>query len=238
MDEAGVELNDLRFRWTRSGPLILDIESFAVERGARIFLRGPSGSGKTTLLNAIGGVAAPQSGQIRVGETEITALPAAARDRFRSDRIGFIFQQFNLVPYLGLIENVTLPCRFSPARRERATAGRSLEDEARRLLTHMQLDPEALSGRAVATLSVGQQQRVAAARALIGEPDLIVADEPTSSIDADTREAFLGLLFEETTRSGATVIFVSHDTGLSGMFDRTVDLDAINRAAPSLKTAA
>ncbi|MEL6997192.1 MAG: ABC transporter ATP-binding protein [Pseudomonadota bacterium] len=238
MDMAGVELSDLRFRWTRTGPLILDIDAFAVEAGARIFLRGPSGSGKTTLLNVIGGVATPQTGRIRIGDTEITKLSPAARDRFRAERIGFIFQQFNLVPYLGLIENVTLPCRFSAQRRDKATANRSLDQEARRLLTHMQLDPAELAGRPVATLSVGQQQRVAAARALVGSPDLIVADEPTSSIDADAREAFLNLLFDETKRTGATVIFVSHDTGLTDMFDRTVDLASINRAAPTQKRAA
>ena len=175
----------------------------------------------------------PEVGQIGILGKEITALSASKRDSFRADNIGFIFQQFNLVPYLGLIENVTLPCRFSASRRENATASGSLDAEARRLLDAMQLDVQTLSQRPVATLSVGQQQRVAAARALIGAPDLIVADEPTSSIDTDARSAFLRLLFAEIGRTGATLVFVSHDSGLAGQFDRTIELGDVNRASMS-----
>lgn len=231
MDQAAIELSDLRFRWSGSAPLVLDIPALNIARGERIFLRGPSGSGKTTLLNLLGGVMLPEAGQIGILGKEITALSASKRDSFRADNIGFIFQQFNLVPYLGLIENVTLPCRFSASRRENATASGSLDAEARRLLDAMQLDVQTLSQRPVATLSVGQQQRVAAARALIGAPDLIVADEPTSSIDTDARSAFLRLLFAEIGRTGATLVFVSHDSGLAGQFGRTIELGDINRAS-------
>lgn len=226
-----IELSDVRFRWRKDGPLILDIAHLAIGRGERVFLGGPSGSGKTTLLNLIGGVARPDSGQIRIGDVETGALSGARRDALRADSIGFVFQMFNLVPYLPLIANVTLPCRFSARRRARAEAGGSLEQEARRLLTHMHLDVDALSGRPVAELSVGQQQRVAAARALIGAPEVIIADEPTSSIDADAREAFVDLLFAEVAATGATLLFVSHDRSLASAFDRALGLGSINRAA-------
>ena len=225
-----VRLSDLQFRWRKSAPLILNIPSFDIARGERVFLRGPSGSGKTTLLNLLGGVTVPEAGRVEVCGADLAELGGAARDRFRASRIGFVFQMFNLVPYLSMIENVTLPCRFSRERAERTGTAGGPEAEARRLLSHMKLDPDALSGQQVAELSVGQQQRVAAARALIGQPDLIIADEPTSAIDADARAVFLDLLSAELAQSGGTLLFVSHDTGLDTLFDRTVDLSSINRA--------
>ncbi len=231
MTASMINLSDVRFRWKSAGPDILDIADFNVPVGRRVFLRGPSGSGKTTLLNLLGGVTTPQNGQVQVMDTDLSALSGAKRDTFRADHIGFIFQLFNLVPYLGLIENVTLPCRFSHARRDRATRGGTLEAEAERLLTHMNLDVDALRSRPVAELSVGQQQRVAAARALIGAPELIIADEPTSSIDAEARDAFLDLLFAEVEAAGSTLLFVSHDPGLEPRFEATVHLPDINRAA-------
>ncbi|MEM7212625.1 MAG: ABC transporter ATP-binding protein [Pseudomonadota bacterium] len=230
MDQPAIELNTLRFRWTQGSPAILDIDALAIAPGERVFLCGPSGSGKTTLLNLLGGVMQPEVGQISILGTDITALSGTARDAFRARHVGFIFQQFNLVPYLGLIENVTLPCRFSPERRKAASANGALEAEARRLLEAMQVDVDVLGQRPVATLSVGQQQRVAAARALIGAPGLIIADEPTSSIDADARHAFMELLFNEIQQTRATLVFVSHDAGLANLFDRTIKLAEINRA--------
>lgn len=232
MNDLAIDIADLSFRWRRDAPLTLDIPSFQAQTGERIFLHGPSGSGKTTLLNLLGGVATPEGGRVAVLGQDLAGLSAARRDAFRAGRIGFIFQMFNLVPYLTLVENVVLPCRFSQARRQRALAanGDGLEAEARRLLAHMRLDVDDLAGRPVAELSVGQQQRAAAARALIGAPDLIIADEPTSAIDAETRDAFLDLLFAEAGRSGATVLCVSHDPALAQRFDRGVALGAINRA--------
>ena len=223
-----IRLAELRFRWRARDPLVLDIGELAVERGEKLFVKGPSGGGKTTLLNLLGGVVAPEAGTVEILGTEVTALPGAARDAFRADHIGFVFQSFNLVPYLPLVDNVLLPCRFSARRRERA--GARPEDEARRLLAHMGLDVAALSRRGAARLSQGEQQRVAAARALIGAPELIVADEPTSALDEDAREAFLGLLFEEVDKAGATLVFVSHDARLEPSFGRSLALADINRA--------
>ena len=226
-----IRLSDLRFRWRPNDALILDISHFEMAAGERVFLSGPSGSGKTTLLNLLGGVTRPEAGEVSVLETDIAGLGASRRDAFRADHIGFIFQMFNLLPYLSLIDNVILPCRFSAARRARALEqSATLADEACRLLGQMGLDVEVLADRPVAELSMGQQQRVAAARSLIGRPDLIIADEPTSSIDAEARKAFLDLLFREVAQAGSMLLFVSHDTSLAGSFDRSVALAEINRA--------
>jgi putative ABC transport system ATP-binding protein len=230
MSQPVIDIENLAFAW-KSGPQVLNVPEFRLEAGERVFLRGPSGSGKSTLLGLIAGVLAPQQGSVRVLGEDMTALSASRRDRLRADHVGVIFQMFNLVPYLSVTGNVLLPLRFSPARRK--AAGSDAEGEARRLLTRLGLDDERLLARRVSDLSVGQQQRVAAARALIGAPDLIIADEPTSALDADARDRFIALLSEEVTRSGASLLFVSHDASLAPLFTRAVDLAAINRAGVS-----
>jgi putative ABC transport system ATP-binding protein len=158
-------------------------------------------------------------------------LNGAERDIFRGEHIGFIFQQFNLIPYLSILDNVLLPCRFSPERRGKAEkqAG-SASLAAQNLLEQLDLPPS-LWKRRVTRLSVGQQQRVAAARALIGGPAMIMADEPTSSLDADHRKVFLRLLLEECRAAGSTLLFVSHDHSLAEEFSVTVKLAQLNRAA-------
>lgn len=230
MSQPVIDIENLAFAW-KGGPQVLNVPSFRLGAGERVFLRGPSGSGKSTLLGLIAGVLAPQQGTIRVLGEDMTSLSASRRDRLRADHVGVIFQMFNLVPYLSVTGNVLLPLRFSPARRK--AAGSDAEAEAHRLLARLGLDDERLLARRVSDLSVGQQQRVAAARALIGAPDLIIADEPTSALDADARDRFIALLSEEVTRSGASLLFVSHDASLAPLFTRAVDLAAINRAGVS-----
>ncbi|MDX1609278.1 MAG: ABC transporter ATP-binding protein [Halofilum sp. (in: g-proteobacteria)] len=225
---VAIDCTGLRFRWHAAGAEVLDIPSFRVVAGERVFLCGPSGSGKSTLLGLIGGVLEPAAGELQVLDTDIPALSPAARDRFRADHIGFIFQQFNLLPYLGVVDNVLLGTRFSPRRSERL--GRNAVAEARRCLAALGLADESQLTSPVTSLSVGQQQRVAAARALLGRPELVIADEPTSSLDADVRAAFLQLLFDECAEAGATLLFVSHDPSLQAGFDRVVELPNINRA--------
>ena len=157
-------------------------------------------------------------------------LGAGARDRFRVDHTGYIFQQFNLLPFLSVRENVELPCHFSKSRAERARQRHgSIDQAAATLLEHLGLKPELLERRADA-LSIGQQQRVAAARALIGQPELVIADEPTSALDADSREAFIRLLFAECREAGSSLLFVSHDQSLAPLFDRSLSLAELNRA--------
>jgi putative ABC transport system ATP-binding protein len=234
MADTAIDITDLRFEWT-PGEAVLDIPSFTVAPGERVFLRGPSGSGKSTLLGVIGGVLRPGGGRVRLLGTDLGALPAAARDRFRADHVGFIFQMFNLLPYLSVVDNVTLAARFSQYRHERCAG--DLQAEARRLLATLGIGQTRILGRPVGQLSIGQQQRVAAARALLGRPDVLIADEPTSSLDADARESFLSLLMQECAAAGTTLLFVSHDTSLGRWFDREVALDGINRAAPHREAA-
>lgn len=228
MPDCVVDIEGLRFSWKGGGP-VLDIPRLRMEEGERVFLRGPSGSGKSTLLGLIAGVLEPQSGEIRVLGEELQSMPAGKRDHLRADRMGVIFQMFNLVPYLSVTGNVLLPLRFSRLRRQ--SAGSDPQAEARRLLARLGLEDDELLSRRVSDLSVGQQQRVAAARALIGRPRLVIADEPTSALDADARDRFIRLLSEEVAASGASLLFVSHDASLSGFFTRSEDLGQINRVS-------
>ena len=218
-------LTDVRFGYRPDVPVV-EIDRLCIERGESIFLKGPSGSGKSTLLGLIGGVLSPQSGHISLCGHEMTQLSSSRRDALRVDHLGIIFQQLNLLPYLSVLANVALPCQFSKYRRERLT--QSVDREARQLVEALGLGQADLD-RPVRDLSVGQQQRVAVARALIGRPDLIIADEPTSALDHDNRDRFIELLNAQRAESETSLLFVSHDTTLAKHFDRTLDLDALNK---------
>ncbi len=231
-----IALQDLHFRWQRNLPLCLDIPSLTVAAGERVFLHGPSGSGKSTLLGLLGGVLLPEAGSISLLGQEMTAMNGRARDRFRADHIGFLFQQFNLVPYLSVLDNVLLPCRFSSLRRERAEMQAPLTAVAEALLTTLDLAP-ALWKRQASALSVGQQQRVAVARALIGQPEILVADEPTSALDAERQASFLDLLLGACEATSATLLFVSHDRRLATQFSREIALPMVNIATPDVEAA-
>jgi putative ABC transport system ATP-binding protein len=223
--EPAVALHEVRFAYP-GGASILDIPALHVARGERLFLHGPSGSGKTTLLGLIAGVLAPTAGRVRVLGQDLGAMGSAQRDRFRAAHVGYVFQMFNLIPYLSVRENITLPVRLSRSRRERL-GGADFDGEASRLAASLEID--GLLDASTASLSVGQQQRVAVARALIGAPELIVCDEPTSALDADRRDRFLELLFASVRQVGSTLIFVSHDLSLAERFGRTVALAQLNR---------
>lgn len=228
-----VAMNGVKFFWPRQDQPVIDIENFTIGEGERVFLRGPSGSGKTTLLSLISAVSVPQAGRIEVAGIDLQGLQGHHRDRFRADNIGLVFQQFNLLPFLSVADNVQLPCRFSHRRRANASmGGTSIRQETGRLLQRLKLH-ESVLDRSVMQLSVGQQQRVAVARALIGRPSLIIADEPTSALDRDAQSAFIHLLFDEVAAAESSLLFVSHDDSLAKGFDRTVDLGSINRA-PSI----
>ena len=222
---------NLRFRYAPRAPLVLDIDRFEVAAGERVFLRGPSGSGKSTLLGLIAGILEPGEGRVEALGTDMGAADPATRDATRAARLGVIFQMFNLLPYLPVGENVMLPCRFSAERAAATKPAGGPAAEARRLLERLGLDTRSYWNAPSRALSVGQQQRVAAARALIGHPALILADEPTSALDTHRRDRFIELLLEECRESGAALLFVSHDAGLSAHFDRALDLEQINRAS-------
>lgn len=229
-DEAyAVCLKSVKFSRSKNAETILDIPSFTLKRGERVFISGPSGCGKSTLLSLIAGVLTPQEGEIAVAGARIDALSGAKRDCFRGDQIGYIFQSFNLISYLSIIENALIPCRLSRVRRDRAA--KRFGDEikaAKELLERLDLSPS-LWDKPVSRLSVGQRQRVAAARALIGSPPLLIADEPTSSLDENRREYFLRLLLQACADGGASLLFVSHDRTLANSFDRAERFEALNR---------
>lgn len=233
-----LELTNLRFAWPGSTEACLDIPGLQVAPGETVFLHGPSGCGKSTLLSLLAGVLLPQSGRVALLGTHWGDLRPSARDRHRADHVGYIFQQFNLLPYLTALDNVLLPCRFSPRRRDAAVrhAG-AVRPAAEHWLAGMGLDASVWL-RPAHTLSVGQQQRVAAARALVGQPGLVIADEPTSALDEDRREAFLDLLLSACAASGSALVLVSHDRRIAERFGRQVSLPGINRAARAGTAAA
>ncbi|MCG8433844.1 MAG: ABC transporter ATP-binding protein [Gammaproteobacteria bacterium] len=224
-----LQLDRVKFGWDPQHNLI-NIDSFSILPGESVFLRGPSGSGKSTLLGLIGGVIVPESGRILVNQEDIVSQTPSRRDRLRADLMGVIFQQFNLLPYLSVLDNITLPCLFSAERRKRSR--RSFDSpmrEAEELIKRLGLQSEVF-GAPVNKLSVGQQQRVAVARALIGGPSLIIADEPTSALDAENRDRFIELLNEQRQAFGTSLLFVSHDPGLAGHFNRVEEFNVLNTA--------
>ncbi|KAA3602446.1 ATP-binding cassette domain-containing protein [Stenotrophomonas maltophilia] len=209
---------------------VLDVPRLWIEQGSSVLLRGISGGGKSTLLGLLGllaGVLLPGEGRVEVAGHALQAMRGAARDRFRADHLGVIFQQFNLLPFLSVRDNIALGLRFSRLRSARISG--PLNAEIARLLQALQMDP-ALMQRRAGTLSVGQQQRVAAARALIGRPALLLADEPTSALDREAATAFLQLMSAQCQAAGTTVLVVSHDDSLQPLFDRTIALSEINQA--------
>lgn len=220
----------MAFRWRGAASFALTVPAFKVSKGETVLLLGESGSGKSTLLSVICGTVLPDQGRVSIVGTDITRLSAGLRDRFRGEHIGVIFQQFNLLPFGSVADNILLPLRFAPARRSRVADPIA---EAAALCAALRL-PEGVTRTKAASLSVGQQQRVAVARALIGQPPLIIADEPTSALDAGSQSAFLDLLFAQTRSNQTSLVMVSHDPRLAERFDRIVrieDIAEIERAA-------
>jgi putative ABC transport system ATP-binding protein len=226
-----LQIQALRYRWPGAADDLLQIHQLEIAAGEQVFVRGPSGCGKSTLLSLMAGVLLADGGGISLLGRSWSTLSASRRDSHRADHLGYIFQQFNLLPYLSVLDNVRLPCRFSRQRAVRAPGG-----SAEHLLERTGL-PAPLWQRPAAELSVGQQQRVAAARALIGQPAVVIADEPTSALDEDLREAFMALLLQACREAGSALVFVSHDSRLAAHFDRQLDLPALNLAAPGRATA-
>lgn len=223
MNEETIRLDSLRFYWSKVADFKIYIPKLEIGRGEKVLLLGESGSGKTTLLSLICGFLSPISGDIFLNEQKLNDLKANKKDQFRSDNIGIIFQQFNLLPYANVIDNITLPLYFSKNRDSRVTNHR---EAALNLCRSLQLSESTIAMQAN-KLSVGQQQRVAVARALIGNPSLIIADEPTSSLDASTQKKFLDLMFSQIEEHKSTLLMVSHDASISNYFDRTINIKDI-----------
>ena len=223
MEGSALKLDDVRFRWQGRESFGLYVPGLQMGRGESVLLLGESGSGKSTLLSLICGIVTADSGRVEVGGTDLSTLRAGARDRFRAEQIGVIFQQFNLLPYASVSDNILLPLRFAPERRKRTAP-----DEVATLCAALGL-PDGITCASAGRLSVGQQQRVAVARALIGQPSLIIADEPTSALDAATQHTFLSLLFDRMAATQCSLLMVSHDERLGARFDRVVRLSDIAR---------
>ncbi|AQT62019.1 ABC transporter ATP-binding protein [Cellvibrio sp. PSBB023] len=216
MDSTAISMQSVQFSWKGNASAGLDIEQLQIARGEKIFLYGPSGSGKTTLLNIVAGVITPAQGEIHLLGKDITRLNSRQRDQFRAQHLGIIFQQFNLIPYLNVTENLLLRMAFLPAEKRRlATTQMPL------LLERLQLTPVLTT--AAYQLSVGQQQRVALVRALLGAPEIIIADEPTSALDSELREEFMRVLFEALGEN-TSLLLVSHDRQLQPHFDRVLNI--------------
>lgn len=235
-----IHINNLRFTYPEHSSPILDIPSWQLEQGQGVFVYGPSGSGKSTLLNLLSGILLAQEGTLEVLGQELKSLSSAERDSFRAKRLGVIFQQFNLIPYLSVLENILLALNF--ANQERGLArffGKqtksekvqtsSLTNQINTLLERLSLSTNLLE-RPAAQLSLGQQQRVAIVRALIHQPDILIADEPSSALDSDNRDEFIELFLQLAKENQSSVVFVSHDKALAPYFDNQVDLNVLNQA--------
>lgn len=216
-----VSIQDLSFHYGNATMPILVIPQWSVQSGEQVFLHGPSGAGKSTLLNLLAGILLPNSGAIEILGQRLNALSARRRDKWRARHIGVVFQQFNLIPYFGAVDNIRLAAHF--ARTANATG------RAKELLQALGID-ENLHYQSASQLSIGQQQRVAIARALINQPELLIVDEPTSALDTQNRDAFMTLLLEQAQRNNTALIFVSHDLSLADSFSRVEALAEINRA--------
>ena len=200
---------------------ILDVEEFRVDAREQAVLLGRSGCGKTTLLHVIAGISMPDSGEVRIDGRDITQLDEAGRDRFRAETVGYVFQSFNLLSGFTALENVLLGMTFGPGRRDVARARDLL---GRVGLSHRQRHRPA-------ELSVGEQQRVAVARALANRPRLLLADEPTASVDSRHQQTVIDLIRETCEEEGVALLLVTHAPEVAAQFERAVHLENLNKAA-------
>lgn len=225
-----LEIAGLAVRYPDLAAPALDIPGLVFGAGESVAVTGPSGAGKSTLINTITGLERPTAGSVRWNDVDITQLGEAARDRWRAANVGLVMQDFHLFPGLSAVENVLLPARFRHLR-----LPGDLRDRAADLLAAVGLDA---GGRGVATFSRGEMQRVAIARALLPRPGVIVADEPTASLDAESGAAVATLLTDLARDAGATLVVVTHDPALSGRLGRRLTLADGRLIADTVREAA
>lgn len=211
-----IRICDLEFLYPQ-GDFTLHVPELTIEPGTRTAIIGPSGCGKTTLLGLIAGILMPVSGRVLIGDTDMTMLGDAARRAFRIRRIGLVFQEFELLEHLNVLDNILLPCRISPALR----LDRAVRDRAVQLAGEVGIGDKLR--RYVRRLSQGERQRVAVCRALLTGPDLLLCDEPTGNLDGANKQHVLDILNDYVARCGATLVTVTHDREILGRFDRIVD---------------
>ena len=212
-----IGIQELEFRY-REGEFTLRVPELSIDPGSAVAVIGPSGSGKTTLLHLIAGIVPPRSGRITVDGVEVPALSPTARRDFRIRTIGLVFQEFELLEYLSVLDNVLLPYRISPA----LVLGPSVRGRARELVEQVGMGDKL--GRLANRLSHGEKQRVAICRAVLPGPQLVLADEPTGNLDQCNAHRVLDIIFEYAREAGATLVTVTHDRDLLDRFDRVIDL--------------
>jgi putative ABC transport system ATP-binding protein len=228
--EAMVRIAGLSFRY-RHGDFALRVAELEIGRARTIAFTGPSGSGKTTLLSLIAGIRTPEQGQVSVDGVRIDALDEPARRAFRVRRLGLVFQEFELIGHLSVIDNILLPYRIGAGLRlERPTTERAIE------LARL-VGIEDKLRRCVGRLSQGEKQRVALCRALLTRPRLLLADEPTGSLDPTNKQLVLDLLLDSAREAGSTLVMVTHDGGLLDRFDRVVDFSVFHESAAADRPA-
>jgi putative ABC transport system ATP-binding protein len=220
-----IEITELRFRYPE-GEFALHVPELAVEDRERVALIGPSGSGKTTLLNLIAGIRTPQAGRVITRGEKVSSLGDAERRNFRVRNIGLVFQEFELLDYLTVLDNLLLPYRVNASLR----LDRGVKERARELAQGVGIGDKL--DRNVRRLSQGERQRVAVCRALVAEPDLVLADEPTGNLDPTNKDRVLEILLDFVESSGATLVTVTHDHDLLKRFERVIDFKQFYDLAP------
>ncbi len=227
MTAFAIELSNIEFSWPGQGHPLFQIESLQLQLGQSMFIGGPSGCGKSSLLSLITGIQTAKQGVCQVLDTAMGELSASERDRFRGEKLGLIFQQFNLLPFLSVQENIELPCQLFQSRMQKSIQlFGSVQAHVDILCDALNLSSD-LRRRQAHLLSVGEQQRVAAARALLGCPALVVADEPTSALDEDNKIDFLNLLLSSAKAQQSSVITVSHDKRIATQFDQVYSMSRL-----------
>ena len=220
-----LEIKNLIFRWNKKNSFQLKINELVIEKKKKVILLGESGSGKSTLLNLISGIIDPDAGEIIISGTPVTSLSSRKKDFFRTENLGVIFQQFNIIEYLSPITNILLPSYFTSFKNIQTNL---FSKRAISLGKKLGINKDVLFQDKSKDLSVGQQQRVAIIRALINSPKIILADEPTSALDLKNKEKFLSLLFEICEQEEISILMVSHDNIITKYFDEILLLENIN----------
>ena len=211
-----ISISDLRFRYSQGG-FALHVPELEVESGERVAVIGPSGSGKTTLLKLIAGIRLPQSGRVVTKQVDVSDLADSARRDFRIRNIGLVFQEFELLEYLNVLDNILLAYRINAS----LELNREVRQRAVELAEMMGIGDKA--NRNVRRLSQGEKQRVAVCRALLAEPPLLLADEPTGNLDPTNKDRVLDILIEYAESKGSTLVTVTHDHDLLSRFERIID---------------
>jgi len=217
-----LKTSNLKYKY-KNGKTI-NFPDVSLNPGDKVLINGVSGSGKTTFLNLIAGAIKIQDGEIELESNQYSLMPSSALDRLRANHIGYVFQTLNLIPFLSVLENIALGVKFSTTRSANIN---SIDQEAQRLIESLGLDKSMLNS-SVNHLSIGQQQRVAVARALLGKPNLILADEPTSALDVNSTGKFLTELMQTFDPSSQAIMMVSHDLSLAPYFDQVIDFSKAN----------